>query len=50
MGRLAFLFAGQGAQTVGMGADILEEFGDVANKVYDEAERVTRNENKKYIV
>lgn len=36
MGKLAFVFAGQGAQTVGMGKELAENF-DCAMKVFDEA-------------
>lgn len=36
MGKIAFLFAGQGAQTVGMGKELAENF-PVADKTFDEA-------------
>lgn len=36
MGKLAFIFAGQGAQAVGMGKELAENF-DVAMKTFDEA-------------
>jgi [acyl-carrier-protein] S-malonyltransferase len=36
MGKLAFVFAGQGAQAVGMGKELAENF-DVAMKTFDEA-------------
>lgn len=36
MGNLAFVFAGQGAQAVGMGKELAENF-DVAMKTFDEA-------------
>lgn len=36
MGKLAFIFAGQGAQAVGMGKELAENF-PVADKVFDEA-------------
>lgn len=36
MGKLAFVFAGQGAQAVGMGRELAENFG-CAMKVFDEA-------------
>lgn len=38
MGKLAFVFAGQGAQTVGMGKELAENF-DCAMKVFDEASK-----------
>ena len=37
---IAFLFPGQGAQTVGMGKDLYESFG-AARRVFDEAEAAT---------
>ncbi len=37
MGKLAFVFPGQGAQTVGMGKDFCEKY-DVAKKLFKEAE------------
>lgn len=36
MGKLAFVFAGQGAQAVGMGKELAENF-ECADKVFDEA-------------
>ena len=36
MGKLAFVFAGQGAQTVGMGKELADNF-ECAAKVFDEA-------------
>lgn len=36
MGKLAFIFAGQGAQAVGMGKELAENFA-VADKAFDEA-------------
>mgnify|MGYP001862913025 CR=1 FL=1 len=38
--KIAFLFPGQGAQTVGMGKDFYEEY-EVAKKIYKQAERET---------
>lgn len=38
--KRAFLFPGQGAQTVGMGKDFYEEY-EVAKKIYKQAERET---------
>ncbi len=37
MGKLAFVFPGQGAQTVGMGKDFCEKY-DIAKKLFKEAE------------
>ncbi len=39
MKKIAFIFPGQGAQAVGMGKDIYENYGN-AKKVYDTADRV----------
>jgi len=36
MSKIAFLFAGQGAQAIGMGKDLCEKF-PIADKTYDEA-------------
>ena len=36
MGKLAFVFAGQGAQAVGMGKELAENF-PIADKTFDEA-------------
>lgn len=38
--KIAFLFPGQGAQTVGMGKDFYEEY-EVAKKIYRQAEKET---------
>lgn len=38
--KIAFLFPGQGAQTVGMGKDFYEEY-EVAKKIYKQAEKET---------
>ena len=38
--KIAFLFPGQGTQTVGMGKDFYEEY-EVAKKIYKQAERET---------
>ena len=37
MGKIAFVFPGQGAQTVGMGKDFYEAY-DIARKRFDEAD------------
>lgn len=39
--KTAFLFPGQGAQSVGMGKDVAEEFAAAA-KIYEEANRIVR--------
>jgi [acyl-carrier-protein] S-malonyltransferase len=44
--KRAFLFPGQGAQSVGMGKDIYEKY-EVAKKVYDEASRISGIDVKK---
>ena len=44
--KRAFLFPGQGAQTVGMGKDIYEKYEE-AKKVYDEATRISGIDVKK---
>ena len=38
MGKLAFVFAGQGAQAVGMGKELAENF-PIADKTFDENQR-----------
>lgn len=44
--KRAFLFPGQGAQTVGMGKDIYEKY-EAARKIYDKAEQVSGIDVKK---
>lgn len=44
--KRAFLFPGQGAQTVGMGKDFYENY-DEAKKIYDEASRISGIDVKK---
>ena len=39
MGKIAFIFPGQGAQTTGMGLDLFENF-DSAKKVFNKADEV----------
>lgn len=48
MGKLAFIFPGQGAQYVGMGKDIAEAY-ESANKIYDEASEALGFDIKKMI-
>jgi len=44
--KRAFLFPGQGAQVVGMGKDIYEEYEE-ARKIYDEASEISKINIKK---
>ncbi len=44
--KRAFLFPGQGAQTVGMGKDIYEKYEE-ARKIYDEVEKISKIDIKK---
>lgn len=44
--KRAFLFPGQGAQSVGMGKDIYEKY-EVARKIYDEASKISGIDVKK---
>lgn len=46
MRKIGFLFPGQGAQSVGMGKDIYEEYEE-ARKVYEEVERILGIDIKK---
>lgn len=48
MGKLAFVFAGQGAQAVGMGRELCERY-KVADDVYDEASEALGFDIKKMI-
>ncbi|HHV95511.1 MAG TPA: ACP S-malonyltransferase [Clostridiaceae bacterium] len=48
MGKLAFIFPGQGAQYVGMGKDIAEKY-EKANAIFDEASEVLGFDIKKMI-
>ena len=41
MGKIAFIFPGQGAQTTGMGLDLFENF-DSAKKVFKKADEVLK--------
>lgn len=48
MSKKAFLFSGQGAQFVGMGKDLYDNF-DIAKKYFDEAENILNKPIKKII-
>jgi len=48
MGKTAFVFAGQGAQYVGMGKDIVDEFQS-ASKVFDSASAVLRYDMRQLV-
>lgn len=48
MGKLAFVFAGQGAQAVGMGKELAENF-EVADRTFDEASEALGFDVKKMI-
>ena len=48
MGKLAFVFSGQGAQTVGMGKELAENF-PVADKTFDEATEALGFDTKEMI-
>ncbi|MGN7383303.1 ACP S-malonyltransferase [Paenibacillus sp. SAFN-117] len=48
MGKLAFVFPGQGAQSVGMGQDVYESNPD-SRKIFDEADEVLGFDQKKLI-
>jgi [acyl-carrier-protein] S-malonyltransferase len=41
MGKTAFLFPGQGSQSVGMGAEFYQEY-DVARDIFDMAEETVK--------
>ena len=44
--KTAFLFPGQGAQTIGMGKDIYDKYEE-ANKIYKKAEEISGVEIRK---
>ena len=39
--KIGFLFPGQGAQSVGMGADLYQKYDEV-KKVYDKVQEITK--------
>lgn len=48
MGKLAFVFSGQGAQTVGMGKELAENF-EIADKTFEEASEALGFDTKEMI-
>ena len=46
MGKTAFIFSGQGAQYVGMGKDLFENF-PTARQIYEEADEVLQTKISK---
>ena len=47
--KRAFLFPGQGAQSVGMGKDFYEKYEE-ARKIYDKASEISGMDIKKYVL